>query len=99
MSDVNPNDEFDFVKMPDGSLQAFPKGSITLATPATPAKSKVVEIPEYYVHLCDGSVERVKETEVPEIAGSNAPHGYYVRDGKAYLVTGVYPVETAHVEG
>jgi hypothetical protein len=49
---------------------------------------------EFYVHLADGSVERVAESDLPGGAGTNAMHGHWERDSKVYLIIGVYPVET-----
>lgn len=48
----------------------------------------------HYVHLSDGTVERVKAEDIPTYVGSNAPHGHFERDGKLYVVTGVYPRES-----
>lgn len=49
---------------------------------------------EYYVHLADGSVERVAESDLPTAAGADALNGYWQRDGKVYLVIAIHPTET-----
>lgn len=96
----NLND-YVFVRFPDGSLRAVPKDQIlatngmggfeSVAAPTIESKE------EFYVHLADGSVERVMRRDLPAASGTNAPNGYLIRDSKAYFVTGVYPVETDHV--
>lgn len=89
---------YDFVRMPDGSVHAVLKTDVHEA-PATetqniPAATMAV-VPEqqFYVHLADGSVVRVKEKDLPFGSGSNATYGHWQREDKVYLVIGVYPVE------
>lgn len=94
-------DDYVYVRFPDGSLHAVPKDQIlstngmggfeNVAAPVDESKE------EFYLHLADGSVERVKGRDLPVASGTNAPNGYYIRDSKAYYVTGVFPVETDHV--
>ena len=98
------NTNHTFVRMPDGSVVAVPNdmiqtASVTSKSEATP--TAVVEVPdaEFYVHLADGSVERVKESDLPAGAGTNAMMGYWQRDKKVYHVIGVYPVEDIAKEG
>lgn len=98
---VTPDDddtEYEFVRMPNGSIRPVPKDDIREA-PTTSTQDAVVteqkpkEDMHFYVHLADGSVERVKESDLPMPAGSNAVHGFWQREGKLYTVIGVYPVE------
>jgi len=49
---------------------------------------------EWYVHLADGTVERVAESDLPAHSGAQDPHGFWETDGKVLQVIGVYPVET-----
>ncbi len=46
---------------------------------------------EFYIHLADGSVEKIAASEVPQASGTNAPYGYWQKDGDVLLVIGVYP--------
>lgn len=90
---------YTFVRMPDGTVQAVSDADIKSFSAYEKPKSFVPDAnPDVYLHLADGSVERVKTSEAPLSAGTTAPNGFYIRDGKAYQVTGVYPVETAHEE-
>ena len=96
MSD-NP-DDYEYVRLPNGMIHAVRKDSIrdvhetsTQDTVVTEQKAK--EEDHFYVHLADGSVERVKESDLPTPAGTNAMNGHWQRDGKVYQVIGVYPVE------
>jgi len=99
-NEVIPDDdiEYEFVRMPNGSIRAVAKDDIREA-PATSTQDTVVtqekpkEDVHFYVHLADGSIERVKESDLPTPAGSNAVHGFWQREGKLYTVIGVYPVE------
>lgn len=50
--------------------------------------------PQFYVHLANGEVKRCEEEDLPQSGGSNAPHGFWVENGKAHYVTGVFPAET-----
>jgi hypothetical protein len=56
--------------------------------------TRASEDPELYAHLSNGEVVRVRESELPGAAGSNALHGYWKQDGKVHHIIGVYPVET-----
>lgn len=57
-------------------------------------KPKEAKPAEFYVHLANGEVVRVKEDDVPTSAGTNATNGYHTKDGNVFFVTGVYPVES-----
>jgi hypothetical protein len=50
-------------------------------------------IPQYYVHLANGTVLRVDEEDLPARSGSNAHFGHWQTGNKVYQVIGVYPVE------
>jgi len=50
-------------------------------------------VPQYYVHLANGTVLRVNEEDLPVRAGSNAANGHWQTGNKVYQVIGVYPVE------
>lgn len=93
------SDEYVYAEMPDGTVRAVPRNQVRRPT-STQDPSAVIppvteEVAEYYVHLADGSVERVKETDLPPKAGTNAVHGFWQREGFVYDVIGVYPVECA----
>ena len=100
----NADEKYDFVRLPNGQVHAVLKSSVHEA-PATdvqniPANS-LVEVAEqqYYVHLSDGSVVRVKNSDLPiRSNGTNAVYGHWQRENKVYEVIGVYPVEDI-VEG
>jgi hypothetical protein len=49
--------------------------------------------PEFYVHLANGDVVTVSESELPTASGSNAVHGYWDIEGVPHLVIAVYPAE------
>lgn len=91
-------DDFEFVRLPDGSIRAVPKADIRevpeTATQDAPATVMVpVEDPHFYVWLANGDVIRVKESDLPGSAGTNAAHGHWQKDGNVYLIVAVYPVE------
>jgi hypothetical protein len=83
-----------YVKNEDGSFSEAPADAVPAVQDApTPTPPEDTE-PEVYVHLADGSVLRMPESEAPAASGTNAPQGHVTRDGKTFLVIGVYPVET-----
>lgn len=92
---VQQDENFTFVRMPDGSVRAVRNDAIqnigafdsTVGNPEIPDE-------EMYVWLADGSVERVKQSKLPGSAGTNAVNGYYERDNKMHHIVAVYPVET-----
>jgi hypothetical protein len=92
------DDLYDFVRMPNGSVRAVLKSDVH-DEPATetqnilPATLAVVPEQQFYVHLANGDVVRVKEKDLPASAGTNATNGHWQRDDKVYLIIGVYPVE------
>lgn len=92
--------DYVFVRFPDGALRAVPKAEILATNGMGGFESVAAPVDdsreEFYVHLADGSTERVKRRDVPTPSGTNAPNGYFIREGNAYLVTGVFPVETPH---
>jgi len=49
--------------------------------------------PQFYVHLANGQVLRVNESDLPSHAGSNAHNGHWQTGNKVYQVIGIYPVE------
>lgn len=61
------------------------------STSTVPEKPEEEE--EFYLHLANGEAVRVKASQVPGRAGTNALNGHFVKDGYAHYVTGVYPVE------
>ena len=92
--------EYEFVRMPDGSVAAIAKSDIknvseiataTQNIAATVAAPKVEQ--HFYVWLADGSVERVKEADLPGASGTNAVFGHWQRGDNVYQIVGVYPVE------
>lgn len=98
-SSASDDDDYEFIRMPNGKVRAVPKSEIqdapetsTQDAEVTVSQPKVVQ--HYYVHLADGSVERVKEDDLPTPAGTNAVMGYWQRDKKLYVVVGIYPVES-----
>lgn len=97
-------EDFDFVRLPDGQIIAVPKGDVheapatmTQNVPAT-ALVEVVD-PHNYVWLANGDVIRVKESDLPAPAGTNAPFGYWQLDDKVFLVVNVVPVEHIVAKG
>lgn len=88
------------VRLPDGSLTVVADAAIvdvpaTVASEAPKPGSAAPEPEEhFYVHLANGEVRRVKQSDIPRPAGTNAPHGVWQESGKVYVITGVYPVET-----
>ena len=95
-----PATEYEFVRMPDGSIQAVAKADIkdvseiATATQNIAATAAPVKVDQhFYVWLADGSVVRVKESDLPVAAGTNATLGHWQRDNSVYQIVGVYPVE------
>lgn len=83
------------VRLADGSLVVVSESEIkSLNAAAVDLANEPEGEAEFYVHLADGSVERVLASEVPSHAGTNALHGYFKRGNSVYVVTGVFPVET-----
>lgn len=90
---------FEFVRLPNGKVVAVAKDSIQEApetvTQTVPAAAMVpVEDPHFYVWLANGDKLRVKQSDLPPAAGTNAQYGYWRTDDKVFLIVGVYPVET-----
>ena len=97
---VTPEDVYTFVEMPDGSVRAVRKSEIQKVSEIETATQNITATPEvpkveaqFYVWLADGSVVRVKESDLPVPAGTNAVNGHWQRDKNVYLIVGVYPVE------
>jgi hypothetical protein len=95
-------EDYVYVTMPDGATRAIPRSVVDASqarnkaalaaagiTSATPAEDA-----EVYVWLADGSVERVKTSELPGSAGTNAVNGHWERDGQTFQIVNVYPVES-----
>ena len=104
---VDDTDEYEYVRLPDGELRAVRKSDIrdveerpaTAKQDASALQPATAQEPqEFYVHLSDGSVERVAEEDLPGAAGASHPLGFWQRNSKVYDVIGVYPVE-AKAEG
>lgn len=89
------------VKNPDGSYERVPRSQVEqtmrdqAAADAAAAKEAEEKPEEVYVHLANGEVDRAVLTDVPAVgAGTNAPFGFWEKDGKTHTIIGVYPVET-----
>jgi hypothetical protein len=89
---------FEYVRLPNGTVVAVPKGDVQevpeTATQAMP-KAATIEVvdPHFYVWLANGEVIRVKQSDLPAPAGTNAQFGHWQIDGKVFLVVNVVPVE------
>lgn len=92
---VDPAPEGVEVRNPDGSTTTVSRDSVK--TKPEPVEEEAE--PESYVHLANGQVLRLKESDLPGYAGSNAQHGHVTLNGAVHTVIGVYPVETATKEG
>jgi len=83
---------FEFVRFPDGTLHAVPKGTIA----ASQAQSNLPVVDEgptkFYLWLSNGDVEMVDVDQVPPAGGAQSAHGYYTKDGHTYDVVAKYPV-------
>lgn len=94
-----------FVRTPDGQVHAVPANSIvdvaaTSVSDAPKAKAAAAPPePQYYVWLANGDVKRVKESDLPTPAGTNAVFGHWQEGSKVYTIIGVYPVEDVVKEG
>lgn len=65
--------------------QSGPRNAGNAPTPPAPET-------EFWIHLADGSSPvKVKESELPGYAGTNAPYGFYDRDGDILTITNVFP--------
>lgn len=96
IDDFNP-DDFEYVRI-DGVVRAIPKASVqeqpeTATQPALKAAMVEVIDPHFYVWLADGKVIRVKQSDLPAPAGSNAQYGHWQIDNKVFLIVNVVPVE------
>lgn len=95
--DADDDDLYEYVRV-GGKVRAVLKSSIVdepeTATQAVP-KAAMVEVvdPHFYVHLADGKVIRVKQSDLPASAGTNAGYGHWQIDDKVFVIIGVYPVE------
>jgi len=90
-------DDFEYVRI-NGVVRAIPKASVAdepeTATQAVP-KSATVEVvdPHFYVWLADGNVIRVKQSDLPTTAGTNAAFGHWQIENKVFQIVIVVPVE------
>jgi hypothetical protein len=90
-------DDFEYVRI-NGVVRAIPKASVAdepeTATQAVP-KSATVEVvdPHFYVWLADGNVIRVKQSDLPATAGTNAAFGHWQIENKVFQIVIVVPVE------
>lgn len=97
---VDPNYAagFEYVRLPNGTVVAVPKGNIqevpaTATQDAPPAVLVEVVDPHFYVWLANGDVIRVKQSDLPAPAGTNAQFGHWQIEGKVFLIVNVVPVE------
>lgn len=95
------NTDYVYVTMPDGQTRAVPRADVQAAQKrdadsyaAGVAVANEGPQEEFYVHLANGDVERVKSNDLPAYAGTNAANGYWDKDGHTHHIVGVYPVET-----
>jgi len=90
-------DDFEYVRI-NGVVRAIPKSSVAdepeTATQNVPkaAMAEVVD-PHFYVWLANGEVIRVKQSDLPAPAGTNAAYGHWQIDDKVFQIVNVYPVE------
>lgn len=70
------------------------------AAPTETSKSEVKvkapeedETPQSYVWLANGEVLLVNDEDLPGAAGSDNPHGHWVKDGNVFQVVAVYAKE------
>ncbi len=84
---VEDEPEYVTIAASDGTTYRVPK-SIAVKGRKEPEPEKETE---FYVHLADGSVEKVALSKVPSMSGTNAPYGHWEKDGNTLLVIGVYP--------
>jgi hypothetical protein len=95
------SEEYVYVRNDDGTFDRVRRSDIEPSTldraELSKQDRKVTGLdekePEWYVHLSNGDVERVAESDLPGHEGTNAQQGHWVKDGHAFLVIGVYPVE------
>jgi hypothetical protein len=96
-----PVNDYVFVTFPDGKLHAVPRADVEASNALTnlpAAPKKAAKEAEFYAHLANGDVVRLKASQLPEFAGAQNPHGFHIADGHAHMVVGVYPVETPHID-
>lgn len=87
--------DYEFVRFPDGTLQAVPKSAIVASQNASTLPVVEDTPAQYFVWLSNGDVETVDAADLPGHAGAQAPNGYFEKDGKVYDVVHVYPVPVA----
>lgn len=93
-------EDYEYWTFPDGSKWAVPKDAIRNSSdPNATVQAPPAEEPEVYLWLSDCTSVRVKQSQVPLSAGTNAPYGHYVKDGHTFLVVNVWPVETENAKG
>lgn len=91
-------DDYEFVRLPNGVIHPVLKSSIQevpeTATQAIP-KTALVEVvdPHFYVWLANGDVIRVKQSDLPATAGTNAQFGHWQIENKVFQIVNVVPVE------
>lgn len=91
-------DDYEYVRV-GGVVRAIPKSSVQdepeTATQSVPkTETKPVEDPHFYVWLANGEVIRVKESDLPTPAGTNATYGHWQVGDKVYVIVNIVPVET-----
>jgi len=90
-------DDYEYVRI-GGVVRAIPKKSVAdepeTVTQAIP-KSAMTEVvdPHFYVWLADGNVIRVKQSDLPTPAGTNAAYGHWQIENKVFQIVNVVPVE------
>jgi hypothetical protein len=52
------------------------------------------EDPEVYAQLSNGEFVKVRTSELPGYAGTNAVYGFWEKDGHVYHIIGTFPAET-----
>jgi len=100
----SPTVAYTYVRLPSGEVRAIRNDEIRDAAITeksdAPASVAIAEKEaEFYVHLANGDHVRVKESDLPPGAGTNAPLGFWQRGNSVFHVVGVYPVEIETVEG
>lgn len=95
--------DYTYVQTPDGQIHAVLTSDIKHVAQVPTAVSdapKVDMVPkveaQFYVWLANGDVKRVKESDLPTPAGTNAPYGHWQIGTSVFLIVGVYPVEDTH---
>ena len=100
----SPTAAYTYVRLPSGEVRAIPNdeirdATVTAKSDAAKADNTPEKEDEFYVHLANGDVERVKESDLPPSAGTNAVYGFWQRGMTVFQIVAVYPVEIETKEG